>query len=527
MAKYALVVGVNYKGNKSIDDELEHAIDDATKINNFLIRAGYPDPVLLPESKATWDAVVDNLEDIQKKLKAGDTFLFFFSGHGIQAKEKQLLLPYDVRIQSITEIESGNAIPVEFIEKSTRKPGVQRILLIDACRNPLGKSKSVQGKEGGVSVKGIHNAWKNAPPVSPIGILCSCSPSEYSYEFKKLGAGGFTYALQKLFLQYLQDGLEISLPAINSQIHTIVSQLLETSPSNSSVQNLFYEGHPVVIYPGDKSAQKTPVQQADTSSKGNMISGDRFLEVTEGKYTGEEQEFEIVPRVNMTFCWCPATDSEAWKKMSNGRDYFLEGMPESKALEVSSSKQRRSRVGAGFWVGKYPVTQRQYQAVEGDNPAHFQEEPERAGCPVESVSLNDCFDFARQLSPINSEWEFRLPSGMEWEYAARAGATGVLPKRMLRDSPYSFIVALKNIAWFGLDKEIGTQKVGGKEPNQWGLHDFLGNVREWCAEDDGSVLRGGSWEDSGMSCHLGSEMKEDASFKNATTGFRLVIALTD
>jgi formylglycine-generating enzyme required for sulfatase activity len=126
-----------------------------------------------------------------------------------------------------------------------------------------------------------------------------------------------------------------------------------------------------------------------------------------------------------------------------------------------------------FYLGKYEVTQEQWQAVMGNNPSHFKG-PKN---PVEVVSWNDCQEF---LAKLNEKLraggaKFSLPTEAQWEYACRAGTT----------TRYSFgddMDQLKDYAWFGKEAEGTTHPVGQKKPNAWGLYDMHGNVAEWCAD---------------------------------------------
>jgi formylglycine-generating enzyme required for sulfatase activity len=196
------------------------------------------------------------------------------------------------------------------------------------------------------------------------------------------------------------------------------------------------------------------------------------------------------------------------------------GADDKEALE-EERPQREVTLTRGFWIGETPVTQRQDEAVMGENPSSFK----KAGldAPVERVSWYDAAVFANQLSVSEGcspcfvgegeemtgmgdrlsgyvECEgWRLPTEAEWEYAARAGT---------RTPRYG---ELENIAWYDENSHHTTHPVGLKGANTWGLHDTLGNVWEWC--DDGFVddsakaalepvpvaevqyriLRGGSW----------------------------------
>jgi formylglycine-generating enzyme required for sulfatase activity len=156
------------------------------------------------------------------------------------------------------------------------------------------------------------------------------------------------------------------------------------------------------------------------------------------------------------------------------------------------------KISEPFYLGKYPVTQAQWQAVMGVNPSQFQGNPHH---PVEQVSWNDVQSFIQKLNEREREKAYRLPTEAQWEYACRAGTER--PR-------YGDVDA---IAWYDENSDDHTHLVGEKLPNDWGLYDMLGNVWEWVQDwYDGSyyqysprvdpqgpdtggyrVMRGGSW----------------------------------
>ena len=178
---------------------------------------------------------------------------------------------------------------------------------------------------------------------------------------------------------------------------------------------------------------------------------------------------------------------------------FLMGSPVDEEGRNADELQHEVRISEGFWMGKYEVTQGEWQSVMGANPSFYKD----CGplCPVDSVSWIDAEEFIRRLNGRESGrgYRYRLPTEAEWEYAARAGTTG---------ARYG---VLDLIAWYGDNSGFETHPVGQKRANAWGLHDMLGNVWEWTGDrygrypsgsvtdpqgppaGSGRVIRGGGW----------------------------------
>ena len=184
----------------------------------------------------------------------------------------------------------------------------------------------------------------------------------------------------------------------------------------------------------------------------------------------------------------------------------------------------------GFYLGKYEVTQGQWEKVMGGNPSKFKSCG--ANCPVEQVSWEDVRLFILQLNN-QSKIKFQLPTEAQWEYAARS---------LGRPEKYAGGPDLKAVGWYDHNGKNETHPVGSKAPNALGFFDMSGNVWEWCADgfyEDayarhqkknpviqsrgcGRVMRGGSWNSKHRSCQTSSRGWSIPEYRHYDFGFRLV-----
>ena len=192
----------------------------------------------------------------------------------------------------------------------------------------------------------------------------------------------------------------------------------------------------------------------------------------------------------------------------------------------------------GFWMGKYEVTQAQWQQVMGENPSHFKKplvNQDTSNHPIEGMSWHDVQEFLQRLNEQAGKAMYRLPSEAEWEYAARAGT----------QTAYSFgndAGRLGEYAWYAENSGDMTHPVGELKPNTWGLYDMHGNVGEWCqdwyaatyysdspkenppgpASGSGHVSRGGLWFSLVRGCRSAFRAWDLPDLRGNEIGFRLV-----
>lgn len=207
---------------------------------------------------------------------------------------------------------------------------------------------------------------------------------------------------------------------------------------------------------------------------------------------------------------------------------FMMGAPKEELGNNGQEPQRKVTLTQGYWLGKYEVTQAQYEAVIGRNPSFFK----GRNLPVEYANWNDAMRFCQKLTEleraaghITEDYEFTLPTEAQWEYACRAGTTTALNNGKNLTS-YYVCPNIEPLARYGYSEKAysGTQQVGLKEPNAWGFYDMHGNVWEWCrdywqrgeistdpvtdptgpAEGSERVMRGGSWWYPAASCRSAS-----------------------
>ena len=253
----------------------------------------------------------------------------------------------------------------------------------------------------------------------------------------------------------------------------------------------------------------------------------------------------LAPTKNITIPLAENVDLEMiWIKPGT----FMMGSPEDELGRQSNETQHQVTLTQGYWLGKYEVTQAQYEAIMGANPSMFK----GAALPVESVTWNDAKEFSVKLTAIEKAagrlpegYEYTLPTEAQWEYACRAGTTTALNSGKNLSGEWE-CPEMDEVGWYysncEFDGKHRTHPAGQKQPNAWGLYDMHGNIGEWCLDRYGAyptsavtdptgpntggerVNRGGAWYLSAFYCRSAVRIGSIPSSYSNSTGFRVALA---
>jgi sulfatase modifying factor 1 len=266
--------------------------------------------------------------------------------------------------------------------------------------------------------------------------------------------------------------------------------------------------------------------------RGVMAQPEAAPPVFSGSKAGQEREV-----VGVKLCWCPPGT-------------FTMGSPPNEPERRPDEDQVEVKLTKGFWAGKYEVTQGQWNRIIGRLPGKLTAElPEGDDYPVGNVNFAEAEAFGRKLTELArakgellDDWEFRLPTEAQWEYACRAATTTATA---FGDSLSSQQANFKGKPYNGAEPgpSLGrAAKVGSYPPNAWGLHDMHGNTFEWCrdwyhprlpggvdpdlyaATANSRVRRGGGWTDDGWPCRSACRLRFEPERRYDHIGFRVVVA---
>lgn len=580
--RIGLVIGNNYPDS---DKKLRFAVADALAMKEVLLNkdiCGF-DEVIDMVDRTSKEALVE-VEKILKRVDSNLVFIYF-SGHGKKDFENDLCLLFN---DTEEDALMATSLTFDFINKCRRYPSRKSVILVlDCCysgaagiRDTSDVMESLK-KHSGLGTIILTSTGLTGSPAAREeekfghGVFTNylieglekgyadkgngyISIEElYCYAFKKTKSEGYQspkkegniegpifigrnpqkireneYNLKKSKL--LSEYIRTLHPLILDESLTILKKAYDVPPSLEPVEETIYdllnsllksELHPDNYSDAVQHLKGISISSENSRNINKVDKSNTAVSISENKELLVNSKEPDIPKTftspltGMEFVLIPAGE-------------FMMGSPSGEnGRSNDESPIHKVIIEYSFYMGKYPVTQKQWEKVMGNNPSKFKGEDR----PVESVSCEDVHEFVKKLNEKEGANKYRLPSEAEWEYACRAG----------KQTRYSFgddEPKLGDYAWYSNNSEAKTHPVGKKKPNSWELYDMQGNVWEWVqdkwhgnyegAPSDDSVWenevgsdrigRGGSWHNDAGLCRSAYRGRLYPESCGSNLGFRLL-----
>ena len=547
--RVALVIGNAAYKNAT---PLSNTINDATVMADALKSLGFE----LVGGKAQTNLDKAGLDNVIRKF--GETIrgkrvaFLYYSGHGVQVDGRNYLIPTSANVVSRTDVKY-ELVNVDNVLDDMNASGTKvNIIVLDACRNNPFGDKGLRGTGSGLAVMdapsgtivayatgpgktAADGVGKNSPYTESLARIIAEPGLDIEDVFREVGkdvqikTGGIQIpwkmdSLTEKFYFKTTGEVEGSFKtaggpgpvprAPEAQAPRTGSIIVKSTPAGA------------MVYVNGDQKGSTPLTISGVSP-GNVglkvvLDGYERVEDTVKIEAGKEEIMNYaLARVaaappppkpgTETLVKPPPTAASSthreWKDPTTGMEFvwveggtYLMGCGSWAGGCRANETPEHEVALSGFWIGKYSVTQGQWQKIMGNNPSGFNKGD---NYPVETVSWEDAKDFIRKLNE-KSGYTFRLPTEAEWEYAARSGG---------KAEKYAGGNDIDAVAWYDANSGKSTHPVGTKAPNGLGIYDMSGNVWQWCEDvydadayrkhqrnnpisnSGGSarVLRGGSW----------------------------------
>jgi len=495
--KYALVIGnANYTGLTKLNNPVNDANDMAAALQGLGFTV---DKVL--------DGSLDQIENAVIRLKnrlsvsKNSYGFFFYAGHGVQSNGVNYLIPVGASIPTENSLRD-RAVSVKWaLSELNDASNELNVVVLDACRNnpfPWARDSS-----RGLTVISNQPADSIVVYATSAGSTAADGTGRNGLFTTQLLKNIKTPGLEVTEL-FRRTGADVAQASNRQQIPAVYSQFFG---------NAYLGSAPVVAAPVQPIPQPTPTPEATPQP----YPAPAIQPAAQPVATPERVVTPEMVRIN------GGTFTMGFQ--SDNRDSVH-------SVTVSS-----------FNMGKYEVTQKEYQEVMGTNPSGFKGD----NLPVELVTWYDAINYCNRksqregLTPaytVNGEnvtWNlkangYRLPTEAEWEYACRAGTT-------TNNNTGDRIS--DNTGWYSANSNSTTHPVGQKSANSWGLYDMHGNVFKWCWDWYGyyssntqtdprgasswssRVYRGGGWNSSSSNLLSGHRYTNHPSFRYIGLGFRV------
>ena len=488
-------------------------------------------------------------------IERNDMAVFYFAGHGIEVGGENFLIPIDAEIKSQSDV-SYHAINAQWVLDSMEERRVEmKLLILDACRdNPFNKRSWSRGGES----KGLAQMSASGTLIAFAAKPGSTAADGGNYNLRN---GVFTHYLKQ---EIVKEGVSIQeiFTNVTNKVYNLTSDQaegLQEPFTNISLRQIFYfkpkaNDRPSDVVISEPARQVTPQMYYYYIDQNGVESSNRFADRKAAEnemrsrklygriYSNAGEVFvvdkPVVPAVQPTepvkVVTATKRNGEVWNPdgiemvfVQGGT--FTMGCTSEQGDDCSNYEKPAHRVTVSdFYIGKFEVTQAQWQAIMGINPLDFNGD----NYPTYNISWDEVQEFIRRLN-VQTGKNYRLPTEVEWEYAARGGIGSGGYK-------YSGSNTLDNVAWYNENRNNSTHHpVGVKSSNELGIYDMSGNVFEWCSDWFGNyssstqtdprgpssgsnrVFRGGSWGDQAGGVRASYRSSNAPDYRLNFLGFRL------
>jgi len=511
--RVALVVGNSTYKSAPLRNPTNDAKDMAAKLKGM----GF---TVIERSNLTVKQIGSTLREFRAKLTPGSVALVFYAGHGVQIKGENYLPAVDADISSEEDVPTQSLAMRQIMDVLEEAKTRLNLVFLDACRNnPY--ARSFRSASDGLN-------RVNAPS----GTLISFATRPGSVASDGTGRNG-------LYTGALLEQMNNQTQPIEQILKKVVSQVKARSNSQQepwmegSIEGEFCFGECGKLSAQSGLSDDRALWDLVKDSKDlNEIKAylDRF---PSGLFAGVARvRIAALEKVGSVFKDCDLCPEMV---VIPAGAYMMGSAPDPlTTFPPTPEEQPQHRVFvSSFALGKFEITQEQWSSLMGNRPSKFS----GGSLPVEQVSWQDAQEFIKRLNSKTSK-NYRLPTEEEWEYAARGGTMTTFP--FGNDAKQ-----LDGFAWFSANSSYKTHPVGEKRPNNFGLHDMLGNVWEWVQDcwnenyEPASVvgntwetgdcsrrlLRGGSWDVNPHSLRSAHRNWNLAPSRSLDVGFRVARSL--
>jgi uncharacterized caspase-like protein len=470
------------------------------------------------------------IREFGQKLRGGGVGVFYYAGHGVQLNGKNYLIPVEIDVASEADLEDA-AVDIQYMLNQLRdSDNGLNIVILDACRNNPFEGRVRDARDGLAEVRaatgtliayatapgsvasdgtGRNGAYTEAllkqlkqPGVEVLEMFRQVREAVYQTSGKKQVPWTNDSLIGKFYFKEAaapKPPVVAAKPTPLPELATVTAR--DAKEAEREAWGLIYNSgdaqdfrdfratYPNGVYFGQAGIRLEQLAWEAARTNGGKAALEGYVkEFPAGPNVGtarlllgrleraSQPPAPVVPGANTASNAARRPDSTFRNR--NGIDFVLikSGDFMMGSNDYNNEKPvHKVTISQPFYMGKYEVTQAQWQAVMGSNPSKFNT---CADCPVEQVSWNDAQEFIKKLNAQNDGYTYRLPSEAEWEYAARAGTTTAFAFGNSLDSTQANFDG--NYPYGGAAKGVYRQKttsVGEFAPNAWGLYDMLGVIR--------------------------------------------------